>query len=272
MNLDFDLMFFLKGEIITSFVLFVVFWFIYYSGKFLIRKQIRDTEKAHNVVVRYRNILTFMLLLLIAVVWIGELKTSILSAAAIFAAIIITFKEVILSFIGTILSNNNIELGDYVEYDGITGKVINRTFLNTTILINDTNQTQELFVPNLFFITNKIKKTSKIEEAHNVVIPISVTKMDDVYKNSHIAKAVAEDLLKKHYGDLSSFLDDVAKKNAFFTKDEDLVNIAYHLGDNKNIHFSISFVIPTNKGIDIKNKILEKYLVEVFKNKGEIKN
>jgi len=51
-----------------------------------------------------------------------------------------------------------------------------------------------------------------------------------------------------------------------------LVGVSYDLSNIRNVYFSLSFIAPSNSGIDIKNKILGKYLAEINKIDNHLPN
>lgn len=242
----------------------IVFLVIFYKGfSFYTNKQQISYEKKHRALVNTRNILIFTFVILTFFIWIGEIKTSLLSAAAICSAIIITFKEIILSFFGTLISNQSFQLGDYIEVDGLPGKIINKSFLNTTILINDTQQTQELIVPNIVFLNNKFKKLSKIPKAHFVSFAISVDSIDKVFQFSEIAKTLAHDILMKYNPDYEEYFKQIDQITPYFDIPKSIVNIGFEVSDPRKLQFIVSFVCRPSQMTQIKDEILSQYLQKI---------
>lgn len=242
----------------------VVFLVIFYKGfSFYTNKQEMSYERKHRALVNTRNILIFTFVVLTFFIWIGEIKTSLLSAAAICSAIIITFKEIILSFFGTLVSNQSFQLGDYIEVDGLPGKIINKSFLNTTILLNDTQQTQELIVPNLVFLNNKFKKLSKIPKAQFVSFAISVDSIDKVFPFSEIARTLSHDILMKYNPDYEEYFKQIDQITPYFDIPKSIVNIGFEVSDPRKLQFVVSFVCRPSQMSQIKDEILYQYLQKI---------
>lgn len=252
-----------RNELLNTFMFAFILFFFYKGFSFYTNKQQMSYERKHRALVNTRNILIFIGVVLTFFTWIGEIKTSLLSAAAICSAIIITFKEIILSFFGTLVSNQTFQLGDYIEVDGLQGKIINKSFLNTTVLLNDTQQTQELIVPNLVFLNNKFKKLSKIPKAHFVSFSIAVDSIEKVFHFSEIARIIAQDILKEYNPDYEEYFKEIDKNTPYFDIPKSIVNIGYEVSDSRKIQFVVSFVCRPSQMSQIKDQILLKYLQTV---------
>lgn len=265
-SLDFTFLQTSKREFIYSFLLSVFFIFIYKTFSLYIKKQNLSSERKYTALINFRNSILFIYVLLLLFIWIGEIKTSILSATALFSAFIITFKEVLLSIIGTLISNQNLDIGDYVEYDNVKGKIVNKTFLNTTILINDTKQIQELVVPNLVFLTSKFKKLSKIPKAHFATINLSTEHLDLIHDFSPLLKQQAELIVKEHNPEYSLYLKSIGEITPHFDAPEELVSITYDLSDPKRYQIIINFISRASKITIITHQIQEKFIEFVANN------
>lgn len=254
-----------RNELLNSFMLSILLFVFYKGFSFYTNKQEMSYERKHRALVNTRNVLIFIFVVLTFFIWIGEIKTSLLSAAAICSAIIITFKEIILSFFGTLISNQSFQLGDYIEVDGLPGKIINKSFLNTTVLLNDTQQTQELIVPNLVFLNNKFKKLSKIPKAHFVSFAIAVDTIDKVYPFAEIARTISQDILKEYNPDYEEYFKQIDQITPYFDIPKSIVNISYEVSDARKLQFVVSFVCRPSQMSQIKDEILHNYLQTIHK-------
>lgn len=258
-----------KNELLNTFMI-ILFLVVFYKGfSFYTNKQEMSYERKHRALVNTRNILIFIFVVMTFFIWIGEIKTSLLSAAAICSAIIITFKEIILSFFGTLVSNQSFQLGDYIEVDGLPGKIINKSFLNTTILLNDTQQTQELIVPNLVFLNNKFKKLSKIPKAQFVSFAISVDSIDKVFEYSELGRSIAHDILMQYNPDYEEYFKQIDQITPYFDIPKSIVNVSFEVSDARKLQFIISFVCRPSQMSNIKDEILNKYLQTIHNMKVE---
>lgn len=249
-----------RNELLNTFMLSILLVVFYKGFSFYTNKQQMSYERKHRALVNTRNVLIFIFVVLTFFIWIGEIKTSLLSAAAICSAIIITFKEIILSFFGTLISNQSFHLGDYIEVDGYPGKIINKSFLNTTILLNDTQQTQELIVPNLTFLNGKFKKLSKIPKAHFVSFAVSVDSIGRVFEAAECARTIAQDILKQYNPDYEEYFKQIDQITPYFDIPKSIVNISYEVSDPRKIQFIVSFVCRPSQMSQIKDEILHTYL------------
>ncbi len=251
------------SEIVVTIGLFFLACFFYLFISFYGSKQNLSQEKLHRLKVNTRNIISFVFIVLTVFIWFGELKTSIISAAAICSAVIITFKEVILSFFGTLFSNQNFKIGDYIDVDYTKGKIINRNFLNTTILINDTYQSQELIVPNIIFLTNKVKKLSKLSKLQFFSFNIMCENLKTVDASVKKMYELAVPIVEKNNPNYSQYFKEVDEATPYFDIPDNLVSIDYHLGDAKSIYFTVNFLAHPTDGAKIEREITQMYLESI---------
>jgi hypothetical protein len=247
-------------ELISTLIIFVGSLFLYKVVDIFLKKQQHSAEKQHRILVNTRNVLTFIFITGCFFVWIGEVKTSILSAAAICSALIITFKEMILSFFGAILSNKNFQLGDHIEIEGQTGEIINKTFLSTTILLNDTYQTQELMIPNINFLSSKIKKLSKIPKVQFFEFSIAVEKQNEILKEAETLKEIFFDVIAFHNPNYHLYLEKIAESIPYFDNPKNLIDISYDISDPKRYLITLHILCKSSQMTTIKNDIIQRYL------------
>ena len=153
------------SHIVYSALFIGSFLCIYLLINTILNKKVTDHFKRKKIRVGIRNLLFFLLSIILISLWAGQIKTMLLSTAAITAAIIIIFKEVILSFFASfyITSNNLISIGDIVEYEGLRGRVVDRNFSGIKIQSNSIEENRLIFIPNIVFFTGNVINFAKIE-------------------------------------------------------------------------------------------------------------
>ncbi len=251
---------FYSNELFHTAISFFIFAFIYFGIFVFIKKQDWSNDKKHKQYVSIRNLLFFIFVISIVFIWSGEIKTFIVSATAILGATLIVFKEVILAFVGAILSNKVFNVGDYIEYDGIKGKIVDKNFLNTRVLIYSPIQSKELIFPNLHYITNKIVNLSKFGKYQTYSLEISVDKMENVQDYSEQALNIAKGVLLSHKEKYELYFNEQKKEQLFFEAPQVEPQLTYDIKENSKLSFNIHYISHPLDHSLIENEILKEYL------------
>ena len=254
-----------SSDIIYSFISFGFFVVLYSLIVIFLKKQDWGDDKKNKFIVTLRNSLFLIFILSLIFIWSGELKTFIFSAAAICSAIMIVFKEFILSISGTIVTSKTFNVGDYIEYDGITGKIIDKTFFNTYVLINSPFSNKELIFPNMYYITNKIINLSKFGKFQIYSLSFGVDDIKYVQDISNELISYAINANKEHNEKYKKYFQEKKKEKFFFEIPDIEPKISYNFTDHKNINLTLHYIAhPLDQSI-IENNILINYLKYVSK-------
>ena len=111
------------------------------------------------------SVLKFSLRILLIVSVLGYLKfnvTSLIAAiGASFVAIGISLKDSISNIVGGIIlvTNNPIHVGDYIEFENVSGKVVKIEMLFTTLKSSEENKM--VVIPNARLVSNNITRKSQ---------------------------------------------------------------------------------------------------------------
>jgi hypothetical protein len=248
------------SEILATVLLFIFIIIAYTVSFFVIKKQQWSFEKQRRTTVTLKNIYFLIFFVITIFVWSVELKTLILSAAAIFAAIFIVFKEVILSFVGTLISSKTFKVGDSIQYGNIKGQIIDKSFLNTTVLIFGKYQSQELVYPNMSYITSEIINLSNYGKYQSYSIFFHVTEQKNLLSQSLFAQKIANDEMAIYKDNITSYFLQKKQDDHFFQIPDPTPKITYDLSDVHKIGFSIIYIShPLDKDL-LEQNIIQKYL------------
>lgn len=248
------------NELFYTAISFLIFTLIYLGIFIFIKSQDWSNDKKHKHYVSIRNLVFFIFVISIVFIWSGEIKTFIFSATAILGATLIVFKEIILALVGSILTNKVFNVGDYIEYDGIQGKIIDRNFLNTKLLITSPFQNKELIFPNMHYITNKITNLSRFGKFQTYTLNIGVEKIEFVQDYSEAALNIAKKSLASHKEKYEKYFSEHKKEQLFFEAPEVDPKITYDIHDAKNISFKLHYISHPLDQIAIEEEILKEYL------------
>lgn len=233
---------------------------IYFFAKKWIEHQHWSIEKKFKKKATYRNLIVFITIISCIILWSGHLKTFIFSAAAIFSAILVVFKEIWLSVIGSVLSNKKFFVGDYIQFDNKRGMIVDKSFISTKIQLFNNSTNEFMVFPNSFYITHQIIQLSKIATYiyENIVVAIdSVHYKSEVISNTKTAIEEVYSGYEKRYLD---YLDEKFKQNKISSIPELTPKISFDLTDAKSYKIIITILAHPNDVGDIQRAVLEKVL------------
>lgn len=252
-------------EILGTFFLLLFSIIVYSVGFYIIKNRKWGTDKKRKTSINLRNTLAIIFIISALLMWSGEIKTMILSVAAISAAILIAFKEVLLCFIGSLLiaSNKLFSLGEYIEIDGIKGKVIDRSFFYTKIILFEPFQTREMQIPNLLFINNKVINLSHYGKFQSYSLKLAVPHFSKVKIFSDEVEKLVDEALTNHKNQYSEYFTGKKMSDIFFDVPKDYYHIEYDLSDSKNAIIKLHYLAHPLDQSKIENTILRNYALKL---------
>lgn len=93
-------------------------------------------EKARTLIIRVRTTISLAAALCLVTLWSTELKSAMLTLAALGAAAILAFKEILACWLGSIYraAASSFDVGDIVEINGVKGEVVDVGAISFTIM------------------------------------------------------------------------------------------------------------------------------------------
>jgi len=250
-------------EFLYTIISFFIFFLIYIGISVFIKQQNWPSEKKHKYYISTRNLLFFIFIINIVSIWSGEIKTFIFSAAAIFGAALLVFKEVLLAITGFILTGKSFSIGDYIEFDGVRGKVIDRNFFNTTILISDQFQNRELIFTNMHYITSKIINLSKFGELQSYSLTIGVNKISLMNELSQKGLLIAQEVIEPYKNKFQDYFKQQQKEKLFFEIPDISPKLTYQIENIEKPSFTLHYISHPLDKSKIENEIVKKYLAYI---------
>ncbi|WP_427977076.1 mechanosensitive ion channel family protein [Agarivorans sp.] len=149
--------------VVTIAVILVTFAIRYLALKLVGKKQRRNGQDQRSLKSNIKNLVIFILVLLLINLWADEIQRFAFSLAAFAVAIVLATKEFIQCIIGFFywMSSRPFRVGDWIEVDQYAGEVSQIDWIKTTVLeVNiDTYQYtgKTLSIPNNRFITSAVQ-------------------------------------------------------------------------------------------------------------------
>lgn len=250
------------NDVIHSFVSLCILFSIYLFLSFLIKKKIENISQKRNYLINLRNIFIVLVILVEIFLWSGEIKTFFISATAIFAAFMVSFKELIMSFVGSlfITSNKLFSLGDIIQINEIQGKVIDKNLFFTKLSISDGLGKKELFIPNKFFIDTNFMNLSNSNGFRTLKLELVVNKISDIKRISDELHKKIIIISKKQEEKYKEFVKD----DIFLEKVKKFHEIKYDF-NFENSKIIISLFIYDKEKDEVEKELVNLYLEEINK-------
>ncbi|GAC16735.1 mechanosensitive ion channel family protein [Aliiglaciecola lipolytica] len=232
----------------------------------LVKKRAKKTRQDKRYLVsNIKNLLNFMMIVLLLSFWINEIQNFALSIAAFAVAIVIATREFIQCIIGFfyVMSTRPFRIGDWIQVDGFAGEVSAIDWVKTTMLEVDIERYQytgkTLFIPNNKLISSPIKNLNFLKRY--VTHHFTITRDEDI--NPYV---IIDTLREKAKQQCEDFHDVATRYNQIIERRLD-VKIAgpepvIEVSTNNIGHTEIRCTIfcPTDRAIEIEQKIMQDFM------------
>ncbi len=224
----------------------------------------RRTDAAPHLQRRWmaniRNLLLFLGLLGLVLIWAPQLRTFALSLTAVAVAVVIATKELILCFSGSLMraSSSSFAIGDWIEIAGIRGEVVDHNLFVTTLhefepgTFNYTGRTAVL--PNSLFLGQPMRNDSLMREYAYHGFSLTVDPVIDVFAE----RAAIEAIVARHHAPLREAATQAnAKIERRFHVDlmDAQVRVALRTTELAKIRIGVTLFCPTRLAESLENDI-----------------
>lgn len=250
------------NDVIHSFVALMILLGLYSFFSLLIRKKINDITQKRNYLINLRNISIVLLILIEIFLWSGEIKTFFISATAIFAAFMVSFKDLIMSFVGSlfITSNKLFSLGDRIQINDVKGKVIDKNLFFTKLSISDGLGKKELFIPNKFFIDTNFINLSNSNGFSTLSLELVVTNIYKIKKMTVELEKKIKIIAEKQ----EKIYKDIIREDIFSERIKKFYEIKYNF-DFENSKIILNIFVQQEQKDEIEKELIDLYLEELNK-------
>ena len=253
-------------DVIRTIISIIVLTIIYSFISYFVKKKTKTLSDKRRILVNTRNFLIIAFILIEFFLWSGEIKTLFISATAIFAACLITFKELILSFFSSlfITSNKLFSVGHIIKIGDNKGKVIDKNLFFTKIIVNDGLGKKELVIPNKFFIDNSFENLSHYNGFTTLNLELCCSDLKNLSTLSQSLENKIIEISKQQEENYIKLLHNSIKDDIFSEPIKKFYDIKY-VFNNKNPNLLIKVFINEREALTIEQQILDLYFKEVNK-------
>lgn len=236
------------------------------SAHFRSHPDLSIENKRRSLVVS-RNITMLLLLFGLAMIWAAQIQTLALSMFAVAAAIVVATKELIMCLSGSILRSvtKQYSIGDYIEINGLRGRVVDINMLNTLMMQIGPNPLigqlsgKTLSFPNSLLLSHPVRRDNILGDyvIHTVEIPVPIHLDSDEIIGC--LKDVLEPLCEPYIPAIKQHLENVQTQKLFITPAaQPRISRVPH--DDKVYNIIVRFASPVAKRLEIQQAILDEFL------------
>lgn len=224
-------------------------------------------EEKRRSLVLSRNLTLILTIFGLAVIWATQIQTLALSMFAVAAAIVVATKELIMCLSGSILRSvtKQYSVGDYIEVNGLRGRVVDINLLNTLMMQIGPNPLvgqlsgKTLSFPNSLLLNHSVRRDNILGDyvIHTVEIPVPIHLDSDVIVGR--LKAVLEPLCQPYVPAMQRHLENVQAEKLFITPAaQPRVTRVPH--DDKVYLIIVRYASPVAKRLEIQQAVLDEFL------------
>lgn len=253
-------------DIIHSILALIIIILIYSFGSFFIKRKINEINQKRQILVNFRNICVIMFFLIEIFLWSGEIKTLLISATAIFAAFLVSFRDLLMSFVASLFisSHKLFNIGNTIQVGEIKGKVLDKNLFFTKLSVKDGLGKKELLIPNKFFIDTSFINFSYGNEFSTLTLELVIPNIKRVQEISNKIEIIIKEISKEQEKIYNEQYNESNRINFFIESINKFYEIKF-IFDSENSKIIVQSFIKDNEKIAIEKKIMDIYFEEILK-------
>lgn len=224
-------------------------------------------ESKRRFLVVSRNVTLLLVLFGLAAIWAAQIQTLALSMFAVAAAVVVATKELIMCLSGSILrsATKQYSVGDYIEVNGLRGRVVDINLLNTLMMQVGPNPLvgqlsgKTLSFPNSLLLNHSVRRDNILGDyvIHTAEIPVPIhLDSDEIVCR---LKAVLEPMCTPYVPAIQRHLENVQAEKLFITPAaQPRVTRVPH--DDKVYLIIVRYASPVAKRLEIQQAVLDEFL------------
>lgn len=226
-----------------------------------------EIEEKRRWVVVSRNFTLIFAVFGLAIIWAAQIQTLALSMFAVAAAIVLATKELIMCLSGSLLraSTKQYSVGDYIEVNGLRGRVVDINLLNTLMmqigphtLIGQLSGKTVSF-PNSLLLSYSVQRDNVLGMyvIHTFEIPVPIHLDSDAVVPR--LETLLEKLCRPYIAAIERHLEAVQTQKLFITPAaQPRITRVPH--DDKVYHIVVRFASPVQKRLEIQQALLDEFI------------
>ncbi|STZ76871.1 mechanosensitive ion channel family protein [Bergeriella denitrificans] len=226
-----------------------------------------ELESKRRSLVVSRNLTLILILMGLAMIWAAQIQSLALSMLAVAAAVVLATKELIMCLSGSLLRavTKQYSVGDYIEINGMRGRVVDINLLNTLMMQIGPNALvgqlsgQTLSFPNSLLLSFSVRRDNILGPfvIHTLEIPVPVHLDSDAIIPD--LKRTIEPMCQPYIADVTRYLANVQEEKLFITPAAQprITRVPF---DDKVYKIIVRFASPVEKRLEIQQAVLDEFL------------
>lgn len=192
-----------KSELGRILATLIVLWLSAASIGFLQRRAVtrcvdeQEFARRRGNFVLVKNLILAGALVALSIIWASKIAGVALSVAAVAGAMLIVSKDFLASLLGTAVFTitRPYRVGDFIEINGVSGRVVDTSMLNTTVA--DTSEGNlitgaNVILPHAMLLSMPVKNLTATGHYVLCLLPVSVLHRDIMHCEPMLLKAAQE--------------------------------------------------------------------------------
>lgn len=237
----------------------------------LLQRRVRVVSTTRIEVARRRgnfvlvkNLVLFTAVILVATIWASKIAGAALSLAAVAGAILIVSKEFWLNLLGTaaLTISRHYRVGDFIEIDGISGRVIDTDLLSTTL--SEAQEGSQLTsrtaaLPHSLLLTKPVRNLTATGEFVVNLLRVGIDPTEDLAACEQVLLEAALEVCNPWIAQADAHLQRIESRELMDLPSAE-PRVIIQLNSAKEATLSLRYACRPNDKVKVEQKILRHYL------------
>lgn len=226
-------------------------------------RRAHSVESARALIIRIRTLVTGAVVVCLITLWSTELKNAALTVAALGAAAILAFKEILACWLGSIYraTASTFDVGDIVEVNGVRGEVVDVGAISFTMMelgsaFQVTGRTLE--IPNALLFLHPVRNMSQPGAYVVNFTRVPLAAEDDVLKHRTILLDAANSTCASFQQSAAQSLQHASRRMLANTPSA-TPSVAIEPRDARSIDLVLRYPCPRDGRMRTEQEILTRY-------------
>lgn len=226
----------------------------------------RAIEGAHRRgnFVLLKNLILLSALIVIGTIWASKIAGAALSLAAVAGAMLLVSKEFLANLLGSafLTVSRLYRVGDFIELDGISGRVIDTDLLATTVSeVQDGNQltSRTVALPHSLLLVKPVRNMTATGQYMISLLRVSVDPAADLVTLEEALLRAAREVCEPWVDEANLHLKRIERRELMDLPSAD-PRVILQLDDAKEATLSLRYCCRPNERVKVEQAILRRYL------------